>query len=192
MLTSLGYWSLSGLDRWIIISQAGEDALGLYSVAYKFSMVFEAILINPVWQVLSPYWFRQYSQKRFNQPILKIALVTIILFLCLGLLMQWVAGMLIDAQFYASLPLIPVLVSSVGFFFIAQMGSNLLNYRKKKLLLLINILCVVLINIVLNLVLIPQWGVMGAAVAFLISNMIWAALSIAQERRLRVVHLDDR
>lgn len=182
ILTSLAYWALSGVDRWLILYILGKDQVGLYSVAYKFSSVYEPLLIAPVLSVYTPHIFEQFSNKDYKQRKGLLLISVLALFMLLALFSKMVAGFFIDISYHSSLFLIPYLIGGFAFFFLAQLVSAPILFFKKSKLLVINVTIAGIVNVIFNIFFLTMYGLKGAGIAFLASNFVWFALSEIQSR----------
>jgi O-antigen/teichoic acid export membrane protein len=180
IISSLSYWLLAGVDRWLILSFLGESSVGLYSVAYKFSSVFEPLLIAPVLSVYTPYIFERFSKGLYNQRKVLMFAVVVVFFTALAFATQFIAKFAVDAQYHEALSLVPYLVGGFGFFFLAQLLSTAILYFKKSNILVLNVTLSGAMNIVFNIALIKHMGLEGAGMASLISNFAWFVLTAAQ------------
>lgn len=180
ILTSLSYWALSGVDRWLILHYLGKEQVGLFSVAYKFSSVYEPLIIAPVLSVYTPHIFEQFSKRNYEQKKGIIIFAVLTVFLLLALFSELLATLFIDESYHSSIYLIPYLVGGFAFFFLAQLSSAPILFFKKSKLLVINVTVAGVVNILLNIIFLETYGLQGAGIAFLTSNFAWYCLSEAQ------------
>ncbi|WP_164891125.1 lipopolysaccharide biosynthesis protein [Botryobacter ruber] len=180
IISSLSYWVLSGVDRWLIGFILGERSVGLFSVAYKFSSVYEPLLIAPVLGVYTPYIFERFANNNFKQHKTRMTLAVSGLFVLLAFLSYILAKTFIDRSYYGSLVLIPFLVGSFAFYFLAQLISSPILFLKKSKALVVNIITSGLLNVLLNVIFLKHFGLIGAGMAALFSNFAWFLLSTAQ------------
>jgi O-antigen/teichoic acid export membrane protein len=183
----IGY-EMSGIalavgDRYVIEGTIGEGPLGLYAAAYNLCQYVQAVFIASVGQAIMPIYMQMWDQKGrdetsdfisrslrryllFGAPVVAgLAAVGPELLPSLasdkyasaGIILPWViAGMVLDgAQ--------------------AMLGAGLFIHKKTRSIMVIVFSSAVL-NIVLNIILIPRIGVVGAAIATLVA---YAASSLA-------------
>nr|WP_255593812.1 oligosaccharide flippase family protein [Pontibacter sp. HSC-14F20] len=180
ILSSLFFWGLSGVDRWLILYYLGESSVGIFSVAYKFSSVFEPLLIAPVLSVYTPYIFEKLSKGDSKQHKALMIFLILIAFAVLAFASQFLAQAFINVRYHDSLSLIPYLVGGFAFFFLSQLlGAPILFYKKSRLLV-INVALAAVFNVVFNIIFLKHFGLMGAGVAYLLSNFAWFALAAIQ------------
>lgn len=180
ILSSLCFWGLSGLDRWLILYYLGEASVGIFSVAYKFSSVFEPLIIAPVLSVYTPFIFEKLAKGDLRQHKLLMVIAILSFFVVLAFLSQYLAYLFVNVRYHESLTLIPYLVGGFAFYFLSQLlGAPILYYKKSKLLVL-NVALAAIFNLIFNIILIKYYGLEGAGMAYLISNFAWFLLAAIQ------------
>jgi O-antigen/teichoic acid export membrane protein len=180
ILSSLCFWGLSGMDRWLILYFLGEASVGIFSVAYKFSSVFEPLIIAPVLGVYTPFIFEKLARKDFRQHKVMMVLVILFFFALLAFASQFLAQAFVNIRYHDSLSLIPYLVGGFAFYFLSQLLGAPILYYKKSSLLVLNVALAAAFNLVFNIVFIRYYGLQGAGMAYLISNFAWFVLAAVQ------------
>jgi O-antigen/teichoic acid export membrane protein len=71
---------------------------------------------------------------------------------------------------------------AVGMFAISFAGvsNSLLSSKGKSKILLFNLIVISIINLVLNFILVPMYGINGAAISTMISLILWSAITLLQ------------
>ncbi len=176
-------------DRYMIQAMLGGEALGLYSAAYNMSEYVQMIAIASVGQAIVPMYVRLWEEKgevetrRFLEDSLRY-------YLLLG--MPIVAGLsavgedllvlLASDKYRAGAAIIPWVMGGIviqGAMVILGAG---LYIHKHTVLIMLRLVAAAVFNIALNLVLIPLYGIQGAAIATLLSAVLLAALTVALTR----------
>jgi O-antigen/teichoic acid export membrane protein len=196
----IGY-EMSGIalavgDRYVIQGTIGEGPLGLYAAAYNLCQYVQAVFIASIGQAIMPIYMQMWDQKGrdetsdfisrslrryllFGAPVIAgLAAVGPELLPSLasdkyapaGAVLPWViAGMVLDgAQ--------------------AMLGAGLFIHRRTRTIMVIVLSCA-LLNIGLNLVLVPRIGVVGAAIATLVAYAASSLTMAIAGRNLLPVHL---
>ncbi len=171
---AMAYWILTSYNRWIILHEVGLVALGIFSIAIRFSSMMDTLVIQPFLSAYSPRTMKKFSEGKYNQQLGIIFPVSIAGFLIMGFIAQWVAGFMIDEKYYGALPVIPVLFVAAAFSMLAQSTALLLLFRKKVHKSFSSILLGSIAAVVFSYLLAETHGVMGVAVSILIGNMVWA------------------
>lgn len=156
----LAHAMLSRADQIMILNVHGEEAVGLYSVAYRFgelSMVFWAAL-NGVWSV----WFKkQYDLARFARIKrvvgLYVALFAAVVFLLIGV--GWVGIRLLLPPVYSdTVALLPPIAMS-GFFAVLYSFYVVVEYYEKhNAMIAASTVLAAVVNIALNAIFLPGTG----------------------------------
>jgi O-antigen/teichoic acid export membrane protein len=194
----IGY-EISGIvlqvgDRYVIDGKIGPEQLGLYSAAYNLCQYVGGAFINPVTQAVTPIYMRLWDQKGRDETaaFIERSLRT---FALLGApLIAGVAAVgpellpSLASEKYASGGLVlPWVIAGMALDGANPMlGAGLFIHRKTRVIMII-VVGAALLNIALNLVLIPRIGILGAAVATLISYAVTAtSFTLAGRRLLRL------
>jgi O-antigen/teichoic acid export membrane protein len=193
IISSLAYFGINGIDRFLIKSYLGEGELGIYALAFKFGSMLDPLLMVPILSAYNPMIFKQFSQGDFRQKTLKRASIVIFIFTVIAIALPFVARIFIDERFYASLKLIPIFVLGFAFIFMAQIFAAPLLFLKKKGALVLNVIFASIINIILNIVLIKKFEIEGSAYAFLATNICWFIITIFQANKaVKIHHLNEK
>lgn len=184
---ALALWLMTSANRWILLNYTNLDEVGYFSVAFKFSSMFDPLIIQPFLGAYTPRVLHRFSENRFEQPIGKIAAVALPGLLIAGLALSALAFFMIDEKFFNSLVLIPVLVLGNYFPFMAQVSALLLLYRKRVLPMVLSISGGALAGVLANLILVPAYGGMGAAVAANIGGFVWFACIFALRQKEKAI-----
>lgn len=165
-------------DRLLVQHFLGSQSLGYYSAAYNVSTYVEESLMIPINLALFPIYMKLWVEKgkeetqAFLSRSLNNFLALAVAIVCIVLLTSRdVIIVLASTKFQEAHKLLPVLV--VGLLVYAVhifLNAALLIHRKTVLMTaLVAYACVV--NIILNIVLLPRIGIQGAALATLISYL---------------------
>ena len=179
----------NSIDRVILEKYVSMDQLGIYSLGYQIGMVMSIIVtsVNKAWH---PNYFdlmssethdRAYENRRmFALWLLGIGSVCLI-----GML--WAKELLIlltPESYHAAAGVVPIIIMGYffqGVYFFAV--SPIFQFKKTKFLPFLTG-AAALLNITLNLLFIPRFGIYGAAYATLISFAFQAFFVYIVSRRL--------
>lgn len=166
-------------DRLLVQHYMGPQPLGYYSAAYNVSTYVEEALMIPINLALLPIYMKLWVQKgkqetqAFLSRSLNAFLALAVGVVCIVLLTsQDVIVVLASSKFQYASKLLPILVIGLLIYAIhIFLNAALLIYKKTATMTkLVVYACV--INILLNVVLIPRIGLQGAAIATLVSYLI--------------------
>lgn len=172
---SLAWWVLQLSDRYMVAYFVGAAANGLYAIAYKIPSILYAIvgIFNQAWQlsVIQEVDSKE-STAYYNRIYRYYCLVcyggTAVVILCTKILAQ----IMFKNEFYEAWIYVPVLMLAAAIkcqeeFF----GPFFLAAKETKSYFVSSVLAAV-VNVILNVIMIPQWGVWGASISTLICYYI--------------------
>jgi O-antigen/teichoic acid export membrane protein len=159
-------------DRYIIQILMGASAVGLYSAAGNLSMGIANGIFSSAWLAVSPIFMQIWSeqgnrgtQEFLNRVIKVLALISIPIIFGLAAISEDLITVFATTKFKDAGATIPFLIAgAVLWGFCPIFGAGLFIHKETKLLNRI-VLMGTGFNIVLTLVMVPKWGIMGAAVA---------------------------
>lgn len=162
------------IDRIFIKNMLGLEELGLYGVAYRFASI-TSIVFSGFQGALMPLVYKHYKENDTPNDISRIFDI----FCCFSLII--ISGSILFSKeiiiffttqtFYESYKLIPILVM-VTLFMNMYIFAPGLGIAKKTKLIAFSTLLVTICNIILNFILVPFIGAIGASIATLISSVL--------------------
>ncbi len=167
-------------DRYFISYFIGNEAVGLYSVAYQISsiMLLLSISVNQAWV---PFFYRLLTDFKENKAVIfrYIRLLMIFYTICgliLYILSPFLYDLFIDQKFHNSKLYFPVLLVGLVFQSYYYLYTNFLFFYKKTTVLAKITFFASLVNLVLNFININIFGVIGVAYATLITYILYFLL----------------
>ena len=149
------------------------DKIGIYSLFYTISSVLVTILgaLNNSW---CPFYYDDLNDEKWN-ILNKKCKNYIELFTVLGIgflfLSREVSYLMADESYWSGMNIIPILTFAVYFTFMYQFPVNFEFFHKKTKIIAIGTVGAGILNIILNAIMIPKWGMYGAAIATAISYL---------------------
>lgn len=183
-------------DRYVIQGLIGGDALGVYSAAYNFSEYVQSALLFPFSMAMAPMLTRTWERegKVATRHFIEHALHYYILAACAVVFgMAAVGGealeLLASKKYVPGAVIIPWVMLGMAFDGVnAMLGAGLyLNKRAKTVMALV--ICATVVNLGLNFALVPTQGIMGSAVATLITYCGLTTASALFSRRYLEVQI---
>jgi O-antigen/teichoic acid export membrane protein len=172
----LAAWIMTMADRYFLQFLSTSQELGLYSLGYKFGMVVQALIVGPFTLAWGPFLWSVAKEKNakdiYSSIFTYFVLVGTAVALALSVLSKQVLEVMAAPAFYGAYKVIPLIAVSYvlyGCYQILPVGINL-EKKTKYLALIVGVGAVV--NLGLNYLLIPSYGMMGAAVATLIAYLL--------------------
>ncbi|MCC7202300.1 MAG: oligosaccharide flippase family protein [Nitrospirae bacterium] len=184
LITELSYLLLSYADRYLIAAYQGVDDLGIYSVGYNVASYISDMMMFSLSYAVVPIYVALYQKEgrerteEFLSKCMHYLLVAIIP-ICIGytLVSRDLLVTLASKRYLEAAQFSPIIL--FGSFFLGM--NNILNaglyLGKKTRVILAIMLTAVIVNIILNLFLLPVYGIMGSAVATLAACMLSSALT---------------
>ncbi len=179
-------------DRLLIGRYAGLSQLGLYSAAYSLATYTEEAVLQPVNLALFPACMGLWTAsgeaavaRLLSRSLDLFFAAACGVFLLTLLTAHDLVPVLLSRKFAAAGPLVPVLVAGLLVYALhIFFNTPLMLHRRTMTLSLATIVCC-LLNLGLNVLLIPRIGILGSAVATLLSYLaLTAALAVSSRRWL--------
>lgn len=166
-LANVAFVAYFRIDIIMLGQMKGELETGLYSAAFNFVTPWSYLPMLFV-AALFPVLSRQVgslSQSRKSYLLATIALVAYVALVAAVLIgsRDVLYLRIMGAQYQDSAPLIPVLAGTMFLFTLAHLNYFFLYAKKRDGAVLMVTLASVVVNVVLNLLLIPSFGMQGAA-----------------------------
>jgi O-antigen/teichoic acid export membrane protein len=168
---------LNGSDRFLIKYLGNETELGLYELGYKIAGIVSMFIILPFGMTLMPIAYKMFKKEGDKHYYSKLKTYSSFIFIWMGLAISIFSEDIVklfalNSSFYSAYTVVPLIVLAYviyGVSMISALGMYLTG--KSHLIAYITIFCAAL-NIGLNFWLIPEYGMMGAAVNTVISFAI--------------------
>lgn len=183
VLHSLGFIIINLADRLFVSHYNGNVALGIYSLAYTVGSVISivALAFTNAW---TPHLFELLKENSLGSRLKIVKVIYLFISglfvstILLILLTPPVFRLLIGPRFYTGVNIVPWIAFSSFFFGCYLAFTNLLFYLKKNRIFAIAAIINIFVNLILNFLLIPKLGIIGAAYATFISFLIFAVIIV--------------
>jgi len=185
LITELAYLTLFYADRYMIVAFRGQDELGLYSVGYSLASYMNDLIMFSLSYAVIPIYVAIFSEQgkeeteEFLAQCANYFMIGVIP-ICFGfyavapeLFVVLASDKYLEAAEFSPLILIGLVFLGLNYILYAGLYLN-----KKTRQIFIIMLSAVLVNIVLNILLIPAYGVNGAAVATLVACMLTTVMTV--------------
>ncbi len=192
----LGGWIFSSADRYLLEHLSTTSELGVYALGFKFASILSLVFLGP-FQIAWPAIFFPKAKEDDALPVFK-RFTTYFMLLGCGLALCVVVGAeplirIMGSEEYLNAHIV-VPVLALGLLLGPGGLQEVLNvslYVKEKTKIVPMIVGAGAgINIILNVLFIPFYGMMGSAVATLISSLLIAALTYAAGYRYYRITLE--
>ena len=183
---------LNAGDRYVLLYFLGTAAVGIYSAGYDLAMHAMEGLIIPLSFVIMPIYMRIWTERgeketsEFLSKCLKyFLLVALPCILGFNYLSKDLTILLASRKFENAYKIAPYVSSGVLFYGLTNIFNAGLFIKKRTALLTFWTVAAGALNVILNILFVPAWGVIGAAAATLIAYfLLFLILSISAFRYL--------
>ncbi len=196
IFAGLAYWIFTASDRWMLGVLADTQQVGLYSVAfYLMSIVF---FVNQAFGAAwSPMAFKIYSEEpRYRQVFGRILSLWLLGLALLGggitLFSRELLSWLTPVEYWGAAGFVGFLMLGAVFYGTTQITPIGISLEKKTQLISRASWITAGINILLNWMLIPRMGALGAALATCISYACLTGLYLFWTQKLHPIEIESR
>ncbi|MFD0982578.1 lipopolysaccharide biosynthesis protein [Tropicimonas aquimaris] len=186
---ALGVFFLASADRFFIKSYSGLEAVGVYFAAVQITFLLRLVndAINKSFQ---PWAFDQLSMdgekdRRVIGVLYIVGLITFSLAGVLALAGPFLATSVLGEDYSHAGRLVPLLALGTAFHGVYLYLINFLLYEKKTSALASTTIVLGLFNLGLLYLLVPRFGIQGAAMAFAIASFFRALIVLLLCERVR-------
>jgi len=183
-------WVLSLSDRYLLTYYTSLEAVGLYSVAYRLGMVMALVLAG--FQLAWPQF--AYSLEHSDEGDAVYSRILTYLFVtmtAIGLLFSLFREELISLaatdDYLQAAHVIPFIAFAYSFEAIYTVTSLGAVFHRRTLYVALTCLTAAVMNIVLNIILIPRFGITGAALSTTVSYITLSLLMARFSNKFRKV-----
>jgi len=188
LLQSLFAWGLASINKLILNGLISVEIVGVYSIGFIIAGIVNmaSMALN---RSYTPWFFSQMKKEdsspkeivRFSEFII---LIYSIIALGLSLFGKDVVSLLLNDAYGEAWVVIPFLSFAYVFNGLYSFFVNIFNYGRNSIKLLpLYSISAVLINVVLNYLLIPSLGMVGSALATLISMLVLSFVTYLGSKR---------
>jgi len=193
----LANYLIKSADRYLIQIYMGAEAVGIYSAGANLCHYLKDIIMFPILFTVTPLYMELWKKEgkeatsAFISKILKyILFASIPISMGFSFIGEKVIIILASAKFAEAASVIPYLITGSVLYSLFPLFSAGLYIQKKTLLLTLLIFLGVLLNTALNILLIPQFHIIGAAVATLITYLLILSAVIIIPYRYLPISID--
>ncbi len=189
----LMWWIISVSDRYILTYFLGFDATGIYSVANKFPSLITVMnsIFFMAWQLsaMQEYGKEGYSQFYKNIfGVLSAFLFTIIAFILL--ILKPLMSIFVAESFYESWRYVPfLLIGAVFHAFSSFFGTNY-TASKKTIGAFTTTVVGAVVNVAINFILIPVWGIQAAAFSTMMAYLATWLMRVMDTKKFTKIKID--
>lgn len=189
--TTVFWWVTNVSNRFIVAEILGESYNGLYAAAYKVPTVVNLVsnIFIEAWQMSAVTDGEGRGRGEFFSTVL--GAFQAVVFLCasgLILFSKFIMWLLVAPSFYPAWEYVPVLVMASAFSCLVSFLGSVYMVEKRSVISLLTTMAGAALNVALSFLLIPLWGVNGAASAMFISYFIVFLLRAVTAQKMVRMH----
>lgn len=179
------------IDQVMLSFITNDVQVGIYSAAYKIIDILATVpgllltALYPVFSVLYHKNRRMFSRS-FELSLRYVIILAIPVTIGVYLLSSNIIGLVYGPEYSGSVEVLKILIFISFFTFINTPLFVVLNAVGKQKVTMINTAFTAIVNVVMNLMLIPKYGIYGAAFSTIISEITFLILSYYQLRKMKV------
>jgi O-antigen/teichoic acid export membrane protein len=177
-LANLSAVLLTVVDRFSLNSMAVLKSVALYTLAFKITSVLKLVIVDSIKMALGPMLLKQMDSpdvKRFySKALLYSSYVLMISIIGISLFSYEIIKLISNSkEYWDAVIIIPVLSMSILFINMKDVTIYGLHIAKKTRIIGFIVVFSTIMSLVFNILFIPLWGITGAAVATLLSQIIY-------------------
>lgn len=156
----LSYIVLSQSDRIMIANYIGEGAAGIYSLSYTVASIIN-IVISAINSSFVPWTYKMMREKKYDiigRNANKLSLIGGLLSIIFILFAPEFIKLMAPVSYYQAVYIIPPVVLGTYYIFIYTFFGNIEFYHKQTKYVMFASIISAILNIILNMILIPRYG----------------------------------
>lgn len=196
----IAYLIVEVSDKFLMLKLLDKETLGLYSANYKFGtiLLFLVIAFRTAWQ---PFFLKLAEQKEardvYSRVLTYFTLMGVVVVVFVSYLIEYIVKIplpgsitLLGKQYWSGVTIIPLILTSYLFYGIYVNLTVGIYIRKKAQLMIIFTGLAAIVNVSSNFYLMPHYGIMGAAIATLLSYLIMVLTIFVANQKIYPVQYD--
>lgn len=181
IINSISYWITTAFDRYMINWMLDQRNVGVYAVASKIPNILTTFtgVFSQAWLISS---ISEYENDRdtnfYLETFMNYCEISLIICALLILVIRPFMFFYVSNEYFVAWKYSPILILSAVFSGICSFLNGIYYAYKRNISTTVTTIIGATVNIVLNCIMIPKIGILGASVATLISWFIIMALKI--------------
>lgn len=189
---SLMWWIMNSSDHIMVTAMIGIAANGIYAISYKIPSILSSLstVFNQAWSYSAIHENKSKDSVEFNNTMFdKLVRFQLLITVALMSIMRPFLKIYVQPSYFEAWKYTPYLL--VGYFFLT-MGtflSTIYTVQKDSKGFFFSGTVGAILNVMLNWILIPLWGVSGAAFATCFSYIAVFLYRVKDTRKYMVIHV---
>ncbi len=181
LLSNVAAASLAVIDRYSLNTLALLKYVAIYSMAYKISSVLKLVVVDSIKMAITPMVMKKMNSpdnRFYSKTLLYSSFVLMLGIISLSLFSyEIIKAISRSAEFWIAFIVVPILSLSVFFTNMRETSTYGLIIKKKTGIVGFIVVVSSVLNIILNIILIPRWNITGAAIATIITQFFYWLLN---------------
>jgi O-antigen/teichoic acid export membrane protein len=194
IFAGLAYAIFGSVDRWMLAELSNTTQLGLYAIAYKFAgvLLFVNSAFGQAWSPIALKLMREEPEYRlsFSRVLSGWFFFLAVTGAAIALSGNEVLRMLTPREYWTAAPALAPLIMGVVLSGTTQITGVGISLENKTRLFATAAWTTALTNVLLNFLLIPRWGALGAGIATFLSYGMLTSLYLFWSQRLHPIPLE--
>lgn len=181
-------WVLQLSDRYLLTHFGSLAQTAIYTVSYTLGGVLSPVLLAPFGMAWTPVMYaiakRQDAAHIFRLVFRWLSTILLFATFALSLLSTFFLDALFPPAYHTGELIIPFIALStmgIGIYYIFMTGVYI---RRRTILEFVFMLVAAVVNVLLNICLIPSFGAMGAAISTLVAYIVLTSVSYVVNQRI--------
>ncbi len=190
---ALSWWVVNISNRYVILLYHGASLTGLFAAASKMPAIINLFsgIFQQAWQYSSAKEYNNEGRDQFYSRILQYYSVGIfILASFLIIITPYLSRLILAKDFYSAWVYVPILLLAAVVGCFSYFWGTFYLTAKVNRMIMISTLCGAIMNVLFCLLLVPNFGIMGASIATLLGFVIICVIRIVDSRRLVKLEID--
>lgn len=173
---ALANWGLGYMDRLFLVHFSTLEEIGIYTVTYQIGYSIIQLLVNPVWTMYASTAAEAHNQERypdvqrlFDTSVALILVLSLPAIVGIAILGRDLLAILASPEFFPGAPLISIIALGFLFAMISAYYEVSLGLAYRQHLAAVGAGLAFFVNFSLNVLLIPPFTILGAAVATMLA-----------------------
>jgi O-antigen/teichoic acid export membrane protein len=180
---ALAVYLQNQLDRWILAHYCSLEDVGVFSVAAKFSTIFNVLVLQTIINAYTPIMLQKYTAEDISTAEIEHQRNILIIFgiglSCVALIYffgRTLFTLYVGENYKDAFEPVCLLLTSQVLFLIVQLCGTLMVYLKKLKVLTIGVWVGAISTFTTNLLITPKMHVVGAAISNVVGMFFWLLL----------------
>ncbi len=163
--------------------------VGIYNIAYKFGMITQFLLVLPLAKTWNPIMLavkdKPFANKFYSKTLTYYVFAGILVLLSISIIAKELLIVFTNEQYVVGYKIVPLILLSYFFVGFGRVSSGVgINLKRKTKYDMYSFVIASILNLFLNYLLIPKFGIMGAAVATCLAYLCAVTLKFFYSRKL--------